>query len=77
MKRNTYRNTRNRNKFIEVAHYGDGHYCMIQYMKWETESGTVVNFTGTRVGRKQKFRIRKATLMEILEDYELVEGGAR
>lgn len=72
MKKSTYRNTRNGNKFIEAVHYGDGHYYMIQYMKWETERGVVINYTGTRMNRKQKFRVRKATLTGILEDYELV-----
>lgn len=33
----------------------------------------VVNYMGTRCGRKQKFRIGKGTLLSILEDYKKVE----
>lgn len=71
--RATYRNIRNEHKFIEVVHHGDGHYYMIQYMKHELPERTIVNFMGHRCGRKQKFRVGKATLMEILEDYKKVE----
>jgi hypothetical protein len=69
----TYQNIRNANKFIDVVHHGDGHYCLIQYMKHETPNGTVVNYMGTRCGKKQKFRIGKGTLLSILEDYKKVE----
>ena len=69
----TYRNNRNEHKFIDVVHHGDGHYYMIQYIKHELPERTVVNYMGTRCGHKQKFRIGKATLMGILEDYTKVE----
>lgn len=71
--RATYQNIRNKNKFIDVVHHGDGHYYAIQFMKYETPGRTVVNYVGTRCGRKQKFRIRKGTLLSILEDYRKVE----
>lgn len=69
----TYRNNRNEHKFIDVVHHGDGHYYMIQYIKHELPERTVVNYMGTRCGHKQKFRIGKATLIGILEDYTKVE----
>jgi hypothetical protein len=71
--RATFRNIRNEHKFIDVVHHGDGHYYMIQYIKHEFPERTVVNYMGTRCGHKQKFRIGKATLMGILEDYKKVE----
>ena len=71
--RATFRNIRNEHKFIDVVHHGDGHYYMIQYIKHELPERTVVNYMGTRCGHKQKFRIGKATLMGILEDYKKVE----
>lgn len=71
--RATFRNIRNEHKYIDVVHHGDGHYYMIQYIKHDFPERTVINYMGTRVGRKQKFRIGKATLLGILEDYERVE----
>lgn len=71
--RATFRNIRNEHKFIDVVHYGDGHYYMIQYIKHEFLERTVVNYMGTRCGHKHKFRIGKATLIGILEDYKKVE----
>ena len=71
--RATFRNIRNEHKFIDVVHHGDGHYYMIQYIKHEFPDRTVVSYMGTRCGRNQKFRIGKATLMGILEDYTKVE----
>lgn len=71
--RATFQNIRNEHKFIDVVHHGDGHYYMIQYIKHELPKGTVVNYMGTRCGHKQKFRIGKATLTGILEDYKKVE----
>lgn len=71
--RTTYQNNRNKHKFIDVVYHGDGHYYMIQYIKHELPERTVVNYMGTRCGHKQKFRIGKATLMGILEDYTKVE----
>lgn len=70
--RATYQNIRNENKFIDVVHHGDGHYYMIQYIKHEFPERTVVNYMGTRCGRKRKFRVRKGTLLGILEDYRKV-----
>ena len=64
----TYQNIRNEHKFIDVVH----HY-IIQYIKHEFPERTVVNYMGTRCGRKQKFRIGKGTLLSILEDYKKVE----
>lgn len=69
----TCQNIRNEHKFIDVVHHGDGHYYIIQYIKHEFPERTVVNYMGTRCGRKQKFRIGKGTLLSILEDYKKVE----
>lgn len=69
----TYQNIRNENKYVEVVHHGDGHYYMLQYMKWVLPGKTVVNPVGTAYGSKQKHRVGKRTLLMILEDYERVE----
>ena len=69
----TYQNNRNEHKFIDVVHHGDGHYYIIQYIKHEFPEITVINDTVTRCGRKQKFRIGKGMLLNILEDYRKVE----
>lgn len=69
----TFRNNRNEHKFIDVVHHGDGHYYMVQYIKHELPERTVINYMGHRAGRKQKFRVRKTSLIAILEDYERVE----
>ena len=69
----TFQNIRNEHKYIDVVHHGDGHYYMIQYIKHDFPEITVINYMGTRVGRKQKFRVRKTSLIAILEDYERVE----
>lgn len=69
----TYQNNRNEHKFIDVVHHGDGHYYIIQYIKHEFPERTVINYMGTRCGRKQKFRIGKGMLLNILEDYRKVE----
>lgn len=57
-----YQNNRNENKYMEVVHYGCGHYHAVQFMKW----GDIVNRLGSRTGRR--FRWYKIPLMELLHD---------
>lgn len=64
MEKKIYRNKRNENKYIELVHYGCGHYYAIQFMKW----GNIVN----RNGGNRRFRFTKNFIMSILEDYTLV-----
>lgn len=61
-----YRNKRNGNKYIEVVRYSSGNYYAVQYMRW----GDTVNKLGSRTGRR--FRFTKASLVNILEDYEKI-----
>lgn len=69
----TFQNIKNEHKFIDVVHHGDGHYYMVQYIRHDLPEGTVINYMRHRAGRKQKFRVRKTSLIAILEDYERVE----
>lgn len=70
MKKQIYRNVRNGNKYIEVVHYACGHYHAVQFMQW----GNITNKLGSRTGRR--FRFRKQSLADILEDYVPVGGAA-
>lgn len=67
MERKTYRNSRNENKYLEVIHYGCGHYHVVQFMKWDN----LINKIGSRTGRRCRWT--KAHLQELLEDYTQVE----
>lgn len=67
MERKIYRNNRNENKYLEVVHYGCGHYHVVQFTKWEN----IVNKLGTLTGRRHRWR--KANLQDLLEDYHEVE----
>lgn len=64
-----FQNKLNKNKYIEVRHYADGHYAFRQYMKWDNG---VKNILGSRTGRL--FRNRKKSINSILEDYVEVKG---
>lgn len=70
MKKQIYQNVRNENKYIEVVHYACGHYHAVQFMQWDN----VINKLGSRTGRR--FRFRKQSLADILEDYVPVGGAA-
>lgn len=63
----TYKNKRNEHKYIEVKRYSNGTYYVRQYMLF---SNGVKNYTGC----KRFSRVRKSTLLEILEDYEILFG---
>lgn len=69
-----YRNKRNENKYIEVHNDGYYHNSVVQYMEWEKDckgeplEKPIRNKTGDRVLHRWK----KANLMELLEDYELI-----
>lgn len=62
----TYRNKKNSNKYIDVKHTNDRHYMWRQRMVW----GSIVNPVGTPKGGYR--RQGKATIQEVLEDYEEV-----
>ena len=69
-----YQNNRNKNKFIEVRRYKDGHYAFKQYIEGHpTLSTTTRNYTGCSLKRAKVgtwHRVTKATLLQILEDYK-------
>lgn len=70
-----YRNRRNPNKYLEI--YNDGYYhnSVRQYMYWEKNilaGELLLNPVKNIVGDKKLYRWRKANLMELLEDYEVV-----
>lgn len=70
-----YINNRNRNKYLLVRHYKDGHTVVKQYMEW---SNGVRNYTGSSLRSKNgKFsRISKSALMDLLEDYHIYYSGS-
>lgn len=59
----TYRNKRNKNKYIEVHNDGHYHNSVKQFMKW---SNGVKNLLGDRC----LHRWRKVNLNELLKDYK-------
>lgn len=61
-----YSNKRNQNKKIVVKRYSDCHYYVAQFMQWPNG---VLNWTGNTKNRSRFRRVRKATLDQILEDY--------
>lgn len=69
-----YRNKRNKNKYIEVHNDGYHHNSVKQFMQWKKDHNgnqlakPIRNETGDRVLHRWK----KANLMELLEDYELI-----
>lgn len=63
----TFRNKRNGHKFIDVKHTADRHYMWRQRMVWDNG---VINPVGTKKGGFR--RQGKATIDEVLEDYEEV-----
>ncbi len=69
-----YRNKRNQNKYIEVHNDGYYHNSVKQFMQWKKDHNgnqlekPIRNETGDRVLHRWK----KANLMELLEDYELI-----
>ena len=66
--RDTFRNLRNPNKYIEVVRYKCGHFYVVQYMKWDNG---VINYMGTKRGGH--FRMTARTLCPILADYQQVK----
>lgn len=69
MEKRIYLNKRNDHKYIEAVRYSCGHYYAVQYMLFDNG---VMNKLGSRTGRR--FRFRKGTLAEILQDYEEVKA---
>ena len=63
----TYRNKRNKHKYIDVKHTNDRHYMWRQRMVWEN----VTNYVGSKKGRF--FRQGMKTIYEVLEDYTEVK----
>lgn len=73
----TFQNKKNPNKFIETRKYDDGHTVARQYMEWETEDGTVRNYTGAKDAKRGRYsRLGQKSLGPILEDYEEVVEGS-
>ncbi len=74
----TYQNKRNPNKFIETKKYKDGHTVARQYMKWDTPNGEVKNYTGAKDAKRGRyFRTDKATLHDMLDDYDEIESTSQ
>lgn len=72
----TYRNRRNPNKYIEVKKGNDGHSYARQYMEWDTPDGAVKNYTGAKDAKRGRyFRARRATIDQMLEDYDAIESS--
>lgn len=69
-----YRNKRNENKYIEVKKSADGHTYYRQFMFWNTDTGSVKNYSGSRTNRGRYHRTTLETLNKILDDYVLVES---
>lgn len=68
-----YRNKQNENKYIEVKKSKDGHTWFRQFMYWNTDDGSVKNYSGSKTNRGRFHRVRQDTLNSILEDYEQVD----
>lgn len=64
-----YQNKRNPNKFVEVKKTSDGHSYVRQYMKWDTDNGTVKNYNASKSNRGRYYRATQQTINQILEDY--------
>ena len=61
-----YRNKYNENKYISVKHFSDGHYGVMQFMKW----GDIINPTGCTLRSNGKHhRYTKKSLELLLDDY--------
>lgn len=75
----TYQNRKNPNKYIEVKEYDkdkDRHKYSRQYMQWETDNGTVKNYTGAKDAKRGRYsRVSNPTLETQLEDYDEIETG--
>lgn len=70
-----YQNKRNPNKFVEVKKGSDGHSYVRQYMKWDTEEGTVKNYNASKSNRGRYYRATQQTINQILEDYTEVTSA--
>ena len=63
-----FRNKRNENKYVDVKRSKCGHYYIVQYMIFENQDVTIINYTGCK--RRRFSRVSKRTLLSILEDYD-------
>lgn len=70
-----YQNNDNPNKFVEVKKGSDGHSYVRQYMKWDTEHGTVKNYNASKSNRGRYHRATQKTINQILEDYTEVTSA--
>lgn len=68
-----YRNTRNENKYIEVKKMDDGHTYFRQFMYWNTDTGSVKNYSGSKTNRGRYHRVTQRTLNQVLVDYVPVD----
>jgi len=71
----TYQNKQNPNKYVEVKKGSDGHSYVRQYMKWDTENGTVKNYNASKSNRGRYHRATQQTINQILEDYTEVTSA--
>lgn len=70
----TFQNRQNPNKFVEVKKSNDGHSYMRQYMQWDTDNGTVKNYTGAKDAKRGRYsRATQQTINQVLEDYDEID----
>ena len=69
-----YRNKRNKNKYIEVHNDGYYHNSVKQFMQWKKDhnGNQLAKPIRNEMGDRVLHRWKKANLMELLEDYELI-----
>lgn len=71
----TYQNRRNPNKFVEVKKASDGHSYIRQFMQWDTDQGTVKNYSGAIDAKRGRYhRATQRTINQILEDYDEIDN---
>lgn len=69
-----YRNKRNENKYIEVHNDGYYHNSVKQFMQWKKDhnGNQLAKPIRNEMGDRVLHRWKKANLMTLLEDYELI-----
>lgn len=69
-----YRNKRNENKYIEVHNDGYYHNSVKQFMQWKKDhkGNQLAKPIRNEMGDRVLHRWKKANLVALLEDYELI-----
>lgn len=68
-----YVNKRNPHKYVEVVRYKCGHYYLAQSIRHSRPGGgEVVNYTGSRMGRRCRKRWTVNNVRMLLDDYDEV-----